>query len=50
MIGLGSVQHCLAAAIKHWYVVNVVLLLEPKDSFIPDTLKKSIPTQLKLNH
>jgi len=47
--GLGSVQPCLAAII-HKCVINTVFLSESKHSIIPDTLKKTIPSQLKLRH
>ena len=30
MSGLGSVQHCLAGNYKHWCIINIVFLLEPK--------------------
>jgi len=33
---------------KHWCVINNAFLLEPKDSITPNTLKKTIPSQLKL--
>jgi len=45
--GLGSVQHCLAGNYKHWCIINIVFLLEPKHSIIPNTLKKTILSQLK---
>ena len=48
--GLGSVQHCLAGNYKHCCIINIVFLLEPKHSITPDTLKKTIPSQLKLRH
>jgi len=46
--GLGSVQCCLACNYKHQCVTNIALLLEPKYSISPGTLKKTIPSQLKL--
>jgi len=38
----------LSGSYKHWCVTDIVFLLEPEHSFIPDTLKKAIPPQLKL--
>ena len=45
--GLGSIQHYLAGNYKHWCITNIVFLLEPKQSIIPNTLKKTILSQLK---
>jgi len=33
---------------KHQCVISIVFLLEPKHSILPDTLKKIIPSQLKI--
>ena len=33
---------------KHQCVISIVVLLEPKHSITPDTLIRTIPTQLKL--
>ena len=47
--GLSNVQHYLAAT-RNIGVLSTVFLfffLEPKQSTIPDTLRKTIPSQLK---
>ena len=38
----------LGSNYKHWCVINIVFLLESKHNIIPDTLKKTIPSYLKL--
>jgi len=37
--------------LKHWCIINIAFLLQPKHSIIPGTMKeKSTSSQLKLGH